>query len=155
MNDAEVEVEEVQQPAAARSPGASTASVGQRDERLAPRLERQVVERDLLGHVGEVDLDEGLDGGVLVLGVRLEQPVHVADVGGEVAPCGPVAGIGLARRRRDGEQLGPDGLVDVAVEVDGDQLEAGQGGFGGGDRHDDDRAASRAGGAAQRFVGGC
>ena len=55
-----------------------------------------------------------------------------------------------------GEQLGPDALVDVLVEVEGDQLEAGADGGGGfGDGHADDSSAIPAGGAPEWLVAEC
>ena len=70
--------------------------------------------------VGQVRLDVGLDDRVLVLGVRHEQVDDAVDVrrpGPTRAPRSD--GIEPAGRARDGEQLGADALVDVAVEVDG------------------------------------
>ena len=85
---------------------------------------------DALGDVGQVELDGGLDGGVLVLGVALEQGDDAADVGGDVGPGDGVGGVDPAGRRGDGEQLGADALVDVLVEVEGDEVEGVGGGQG-------------------------
>ena len=75
---------------------------------------------------------------ILVVGVHLEHLAHRQHVGGDCGAVGPATRIDAAGGKRDVEQLGPDALVDVAVEVDGDEVEVvgGADGVGGGDGHE-------------------
>jgi hypothetical protein len=57
-----------------------------------------------------------------VFGVRLEDSGDRRDVVGECRTVAAVGRVGVTGRRGDGEQLGPDALVDVAVEVDGREV---------------------------------
>ena len=78
-----------------------------------------------LGEVGQVRLDGGLDRGVLVLGVGRRAGRRrrrgAACVATRPDAVGRVEAAGVAGQR---EQLGPDALVDVAVQVEGDELRA-------------------------------
>ena len=82
-----------------------------------------MVALDALGQARQVDLDGRLDGGVLVLGVGDEQVDEVVDPVGEGQATGAVGRVDPTGVDGGGEQLGPDALVDVAVEVDGDDAE--------------------------------
>ncbi len=82
-----------------------------------------MVDDDALRHGGHVQLDGGLDGVVLVLGVGDQQRLERAHVIGERGARGAVGGIDATRFTRHGEELCTDALVDVAVQVEGDELE--------------------------------
>jgi hypothetical protein len=101
-----------------------------------------VVDAHLLGDIGNVSFDERLDDTVFVLGVGVEELVHVSYMGGEGGAGHPIARISLSRGDRQREQFAPDALVDVAVEVEGDVREASQDGVGVDDGHGEDRATS-------------
>ena len=98
-----------------------------RDEVVHAGLEDLVVDRDPGGQVRELALEHGLDGGVLVLGVVDQEGDDVADVAGQPGAGDAEARVEAGRLGGHREQLGADGLVDVAVEVEGDRGE-GRGG---------------------------
>ena len=60
--------------------------LGHGDEVVHPGLEDLVVDGDPVGQVGELPLEHGLDGGVLVLGVVDEEGDDVADVARPARP---------------------------------------------------------------------
>ena len=64
-------------------------------------------------------LDGGLDERVLVVGVTHQHLDDCVDVVCDLDPAGSGCGVDVAGLERDGEELGPDGLVDVPVQIDG------------------------------------
>jgi hypothetical protein len=82
-------------------------------------VEHVVVGTDRRGQVGAVLDQDGVDPAVLVLGVGGEEPgdgPHVRSQGGARRGVG---GVERPGRLGDGEELGADALVDVAVQRDG------------------------------------
>jgi len=71
---------------------------------------------------------------VLVLGVGHEQVHRGVEVRGDRSHVGGGAGVDPSGRTGQGEEVGADALVDVAVGVDGDEL-VGAGGDGVDDGH--------------------
>ncbi len=88
-----------------------------------------MVALDPLGQVGEVDLERGLHRPVLVLRVRDEEPGHGADVAGQGDACATVGRVEATSLGHDGEQLGADALVDIAVQIVHHELELGAAGL--------------------------
>jgi hypothetical protein len=64
-----------------------------------------------------------LDVQILVMGVHLEHLAHREHVPGDGGTVGSAAGVDSARGERHVEQFRPDPLVDVAVQVDGEEIE--------------------------------
>ncbi len=104
--------------------------VGHVLQAVHPCLEADVVALDLLGEVGQVLLDRRLHVRVLVLGVRHQQLDDGVDVVGDLDPAGAEGGIDVAGLHGHGEELAADRLVDVPVQVDGDELQGRGGGAG-------------------------
>lgn len=120
-------------------------------------LQHRVVGVDALGEGGHVAVEGGLDEGVLVAGVVHQHRHHLLHLVGQRPPLGLARGVEVTGRLGEGEQLGPDALVDVPVEVVHDRLQ--RGGRGGqrapglevGDGHD----GCLLGGGARTFRASC
>ena len=65
-----------------------------------------------------------------MVGVRLEHLSDGEHVPGDCGAIGAAARVDAAGGERDVEQLGADPLVDVAVEIDGDEVEVVRGADG-------------------------
>ena len=77
-----------------------------------------MIERDVLREVREVHGEHRVDDDVLVMGVGLEDPATETTWSASGGPIDRAGGVDTAGSRGDGEQLGANALVDVAVEID-------------------------------------
>ena len=102
---------------------AAAASSSQVDEPGEAGLEHVVIVGDLLGELRQVLDEHRVDHRVFMLGVQLEHLSDGAHVIGEGDAAAPIGRVEAAGGRRDREQLGADALVDVAVRVEGDEVE--------------------------------
>ena len=89
---------------------------------------------DADGQIRELILQHGLDPGILVGGMGLQRVHHAAHVVSQRHPGRRAGGIEAAGLAGDGEQLGADSCVDVAVEINADSVGLLEWGFVG-DRH--------------------
>ena len=119
-------------PASAASSCAASSARATRSSIRASRTSWSTATRS--ARSGQLPLEHGLDGGVLVLGVVDQEGDDVADVAGQARTGDAEARVEAGRLRGDREQLGPDGLVDVAVQVErhrregrGGQIDEGHG----------------------------
>ena len=119
----EAEVQLVQFVAASLRSGVRHG-FAERHEAVHAAVQHLVVGDDLLGHGRDVLLDRRLHDGVLVVSVQLEeisQRANATEQGHSARFVGWIQRTGLPGHT---EQLGPDALVDLAVEVEGHRSNA-------------------------------